>query len=47
MAELERSYMRGIERGERNIAAINLITISKVLNVEVGELFPPIKKLKK
>lgn len=42
---LDRSYMGGIERGERNIASINLIRIAKGLNVEVGELFPPIKEL--
>ncbi|MCK4870021.1 MAG: helix-turn-helix transcriptional regulator [Gammaproteobacteria bacterium] len=42
---LDRSYMGGIERGERNIASMNLIRIAKGLNVEVGELFPPIKKL--
>ncbi|KTD01967.1 MULTISPECIES: helix-turn-helix domain-containing protein [Legionella] len=42
---LDRTYMGGIERGERNIAAINLIRIAKGLKVEVGELFPPIKNL--
>ncbi len=42
---LDRTYMGGIERGERNIAALNLIRIAKTLNVEVGELFPPIKIL--
>lgn len=42
---LDRSYMGGVERGERNIAAINLIRIAKTLKVEVGELFPPIKTL--
>jgi transcriptional regulator with XRE-family HTH domain len=45
-AEIDRSYMGGIERGERNIAAINLIRIAKTLKVEVGELFPPIKTFK-
>lgn len=45
-AGLDRSYMGGIERGERNIAALNLIKIAKALGVEVGELFPPIKQLK-
>lgn len=45
-ADLDRSYMGGIERGERNIAALNLIKIAKTLGVEVGELFPPIKQLK-
>jgi len=37
---LDRTYMGSIERGERNLAAINLIRISKALKVEVGELFP-------
>ena len=36
---LDRTYMGGIERGERNIAAINLIRIAKTLNVDIGELF--------
>ncbi len=43
---LDRTYMGGIERGERNIAAINLIRIAKGLKVEVGDLFPPVKNLK-
>lgn len=42
---IDRSYMGSIERGERNIAALNLIKIAKALRVEVGELFPPMKKL--
>ncbi|MFA5959077.1 MAG: helix-turn-helix transcriptional regulator [Tatlockia sp.] len=42
---LDRTYMGGIERGERNIAAINLIRIAKCLNIEVGELFPSINTL--
>ena len=33
---LDRTYMGRVERGERNIAAINLIRIAKVLKVEVG-----------
>jgi len=37
--------MGGIERGERNIAALNLIRITKALKIEVGDLFPSIKKL--
>ncbi len=43
---LDRTYMGGIERGERNIAAINLIRIAKALKIEVGDLFPPSKTLK-
>ena len=42
---LDRTYMSGIERGERNIAAINIIRIAKVLKVEVGEIFPSIRSL--
>lgn len=44
-AGLDRTYMGGIERGERNIATLNLIRIAWALNVEIGELFPPIKTL--
>lgn len=42
---IDRSYMGGIERGERNVASLNLIRIAKALSVEVGELFPKIKSL--
>jgi len=42
---LDRTYVGGIERGERNIAALNLIRIAKILKVEVGELFPSIRNL--
>jgi hypothetical protein len=37
--------MGSTERGERNIAAINLIRIAKTLKVEVGALFPAAKSL--
>ena len=39
-AELGRSYYGGVERGERNIAALNLMRIAAALQMEVGELFP-------
>lgn len=42
---IDRTYMGGIERGERNIATINIIRIAKTLKVEVGELFPSIRSL--
>ncbi|MHB1947062.1 MAG: helix-turn-helix domain-containing protein [Gammaproteobacteria bacterium] len=42
---LDRTYMGSVERGERNIAAINMIRIAKILKVEVGELFPSIRTL--
>ena len=44
-AGLDRTYMGSVERGERNLAAINLIRIAKTLKVEVGDLFPSIKGL--
>jgi len=39
-AGLDRSYYGGVERGEHNIAALNLMRIAAALEVEVGELFP-------
>ncbi len=42
---LDRTYMGSVERGERNIATLNLIRIAKSLNVEIGELFPNISQL--
>lgn len=39
-AGLDRAYYGGIERGERNVAALNLIKIALALGVEVGDLFP-------
>lgn len=42
---LDRTYMGGIERGERNIATLNLIRIAMTLRVEVGELMPRLSEL--
>lgn len=39
--ELDRAYYGGVERGERNVAALNLIRIARGLEVPVGELFLP------
>jgi len=41
-AGLDRTYYGGVERGERNVAALNLIRIARALGVEVGDLFPPV-----
>lgn len=43
---LDRTYMGGVERGERNVAVLNLRKIAAGLNVSVGELFPPAKASK-
>jgi len=40
-------YYGAIERGEKNVAARNLIRMACTLEVEVGKLFPPLKKLMK
>ena len=37
--DLDRTYIGSVERGERNIAAINLKKIAKALNISVSELF--------
>lgn len=39
-AGIDRSYYGAIERGERNLTALNLVKIALTLDVEVGELFP-------
>ena len=47
LAGIDRAYYGGIERGERNVAAINIIKIANALNVEVGELFPALSALRR
>jgi len=42
---LDPTYMGSVDRGERNLAALNLIRIAKTLKIEVGELFPAAKSL--
>jgi transcriptional regulator with XRE-family HTH domain len=37
-AGLDRTYIGGIERGERNVALINIEKIAKALGVTVDEL---------
>lgn len=38
LAGLDRSYMGGVERGENNVALINIWKISKALNVAIADL---------
>jgi DNA-binding XRE family transcriptional regulator len=47
LAGIDRAYYGGIERGERNVAAINIIKIAEALGVEVGRLFPPLSELRR
>ncbi|CAH13268.1 TPA: helix-turn-helix transcriptional regulator [Legionella pneumophila] len=44
-ATLGRTYMGRVERGEQNISIQNLIKIAFILNVNVGELVPPLCEL--
>lgn len=46
LANIDRAYYGGIERGERNVAAVNLIKIAEALGVEVGKIFPPLSALR-
>jgi transcriptional regulator with XRE-family HTH domain len=44
---LARSYFSGIERGRRNVAALNLMRIAESLECEVGDFFPRLKELRR
>ena len=38
-AHLDRTYIGGVERGERNVALKNIEKIANALNVEISDLF--------
>lgn len=40
---LDRTYIGGIERGERNLAVLNLLRIARTLRVGVGALFEKVE----
>lgn len=39
LCELDRTYVGGIERGERNVALVNIEKIAKAFRISVSELF--------
>ena len=38
LAGIDRSYMGGIERGEHNVALVNLVNVSEALEIKLSEL---------
>lgn len=40
---IDRSYIGGIERGEHNLALMNLLKIAKTLNLTTGQLLTEAK----
>jgi transcriptional regulator with XRE-family HTH domain len=39
ICELDRTYIGGIERGERNVALVNIEKIAKALKISLPEIF--------
>jgi transcriptional regulator with XRE-family HTH domain len=39
MCELDRTYIGGIERGERNVALVNIEKIAKTLRLSIAQFF--------
>jgi len=39
MCQLDRTYIGGIERGERNVALVNIEKIAKTLELSIAQLF--------
>lgn len=39
MCGLDRTYIGGIERGERNVALVNIEKIARALKLSISELF--------
>jgi transcriptional regulator with XRE-family HTH domain len=42
LADIDRSYMSGVERGLRNISVLNLARVAKALDVQLVELLGPL-----
>ena len=46
-AGLHRNYVGGIERGERNVAILNVVKLAAGLDTSVAELFKPFDRVPK
>lgn len=40
LADLHRTYVSGVERGERNISLVNIERLAKALGVSMADLMP-------
>lgn len=40
-AGIHRTYVSSVERGQRNIAVLNILRLARILGVEPGGLLPP------